>query len=444
MLLDNLKKKAVMLASGGTAVRQLVTACRKLLSEEGEASGTTRAKQTLELYAALDTAQRLQWFSALKRDFAPDPERVLAAANAYAQEPSSNNLETLTFVTEPPRQELLRRLNRAPGGTRIIVSMREKLLDALRKDAELKQVDADFRHLLSSWFNPGFLQMVRVDWNSPATLLEQVIQHEAVHEVRGWNDLRRRLQSDRRCFAFFHPVMPSEPLIFVEVALVDAMSARIGPLLDTEAATGDAERFKTAVFYSISNCQPGLRGVSLGNFLIKQVVDQLSQEFPRLRVFCTLSPIPGFREWLKLQIANKFAGLVTRPSEKLKSAIHAITASTLGEHIGSSATELRAHLKFINALEKPLTCLAAAYLTGMGEDISKNGGTSTDPVARFHLNNGAKLDRLNWGADESDKGLRQSLGMMVNYVYEPRRIEGNHEKFVRGVTVASSQVQALL
>ncbi len=444
MLLDNLKKKAAMLAGGGTSVRQLVSASRKLLSEEGEASGTTRAKQTLDLYAALDAAKRLQWFGALKRDFAPDPERVLAAAKAYALEPSSNHLETLTFVTEPPRQELLRRLNRAPGGTRIIVNMREKLLDALRKDAELKQVDADFRHLLSSWFNPGFLQMVRVDWNSPATLLEQVIQHEAVHEVRGWNDLRRRLQPDRRCFAFFHPVMPSEPLIFVEVALVDAMSPRIGPLLDMEAVTGDAERFRTAVFYSISNCQPGLRGVSLGNFLIKQVVDQLSQEFPRLRVFCTLSPIPGFREWLKQQMANKYAGLATPPSEKLNAAIRAITASTLGEHIGSSATELRAHLKLINALQKPLTCLAAAYLTGTGEDISKNGGTSTDPVARFHLNNGAKLDRLNWGADESDKGLRQSLGMMVNYVYEPRQIEGNHEKFVRGVTVASSQVQALL
>jgi malonyl-CoA decarboxylase len=442
MLLDDLKKKAVSVAALATranAQRQLIVACRKLLSEEGEISGATRALQTLALFAALDGAQRLQWFDTLKREFAPDPARVLAAAHAYALEPSSGNLDRLTREAEPPRQELLRRLNRAPGGTRAIVTMREKLLEALRKDDELKQVDADFRHLLSSWFNPGFLQMVRVDWNSPATLLEQVIQYEAVHEVRGWNDLRRRLQSDRRCFAFFHPAMPREPLIFVEVALVDTMAARIGPLLDTEAVTGDADRFKTAVFYSISNCQPGLRGVSLGNFLIKQVVDQLSLEFPRVNMFCTLSPIPGFRDWLKQNMANKFAAFTTTPSDKIKRAIRSIMGSALSELMAASATDLRSRQALINELEKPLTCLVAAYLTGMAE---KN--TSIDPVARFHLNNGAKLDRLNWAADESDKGLRQSLGMMVNYVYEPRQIESNHEKFVRGVTVISKQVQALL
>lgn len=270
-------------------------------------------------------------------------------------------------------------------------------------------------------------------------LLEQVVQHEAGHEVRGWNDLRRRLQSDRRCFAFFHPAMPREPLIFVEVALVDAMAARIGPLLDTEAVTGDAERFKTAVFYSISNCQPGLRGVSLGNFLIKQVVDQLSQEFARVNMFCTLSPMPGFRDWLKQNRANKFEALAVASSEKIKRAIRAVTVSGLAEHIGASVTALRSRQPFLDGLEKPFTWLAAPYLTGIAE---KN--TSTDPVARFHLNNGAKLDRLNWRALESDKGLRQSLGMMVNYVYEPRRIESNHEKFVRGVTVTSKQVQALL
>ncbi len=440
MLLDNLKRKAAQLAGHGAAIRHLTVACRKLLSEEGEASGATRAKQTLELYAALDPAQRLQFFNLLKREFAPDPARILAAAEAYAREPSSTHLETLTQVTEPPRQELLRRLNRAPGGTRVIVTMREKLLDLLRKDNELRQVDADFCHLLSSWFNPGFLQMVRVDWNSPAVLLEKVIQHEAVHEVRGWNDLRRRLQSDRRCFAFFHPAMRDEPLIFVEVALIDSMAARIGPLIDTETVVGSSDQFKTAVFYSISNCQSGLRGVSLGNFLIKQVVDQLSQEFPRVNEFCTLSPIPGFRDWLKLHIANKFDGIATRPSEKLNAAIRAVTAANLGEYLGAGAAELRARQANINALQKPLTCLAAAYLTGMGEA----SGTSSEPVARFHLNNGAKLERLNWAADDSDKGLRQSLGMMVNYVYEPRRIEANHEKFVRGVTVASHQVQALL
>jgi malonyl-CoA decarboxylase len=438
-MFDEMKRKAALLAGGSLAVNELTSACRKLLSEQGEASGATRARQTLTIYDQLDQSQRAKWFDALRREFAPNPARVLAAAQAYANDASAANLEALTIAAEPPRQELLRRLNRAPGGTRAIVGMREKLLDALRKDEELQQVDADFRHLLSSWFNPGFLQMVRVDWNSPAMLLEQVIQHEAVHEVRGWGDLKRRLQSDRRCFAFFHPVMPNEPLIFVEVALVEKMADKIGPLLDAEVS-GDTDRFRTAVFYSISNCQPGLRGVSLGNFLIKQVVDRLSQEFPRLNMFCTLSPIPGFRDWLKQQLNNKFAGLATRPSEKLNTAVRALAASKLGEFVNASAADLRAESAAIDKLEAPLLCLAAAYLTGLGETL----GTSRDAVARFHLNNGAKLDRLNWRADESDKGLRQSLGLMVNYVYEPKRIEANHEKFARGVTVASSAVDYLL
>jgi malonyl-CoA decarboxylase len=417
----------------------MVQACRQLISEQGEASGTTRAKETLALYAELDGAQRVKWFESLKRDFAPDPQHVLAAANAYAAMPSSHNLATLTAVAEPPRQELLRRFNRAPGGTHTIVHMRERLLDALKKDAELAQVDEDFRHLLSSWFNPGFLKMLRVDWNSPATLLEQVIQHEAVHEIRGWNDLRRRLQKDRRCFAFFHPTMPEEPLIFVEVALVNDMAAHIAPLIDMDVPPAEADSYKTAVFYSISNCQPGLRGVSLGNFLIKQVVDQLTQEFPRLKVFCTLSPMPGFREWLKLRIQSGFPADMPGKHAKLHEAIKQV-APKLRDIVNGSVADLRARANVINGLQKPLMTLAAAYLTGVGEA----GKTSNDAVARFHLNNGARLDRLNWRADESDKGLRQSLGLMVNYVYEPRRIESNHEKFVRGITVASAHVKGLL
>jgi malonyl-CoA decarboxylase len=436
--LDSLRKQATAITRDAK-VRRMVKACRQLISEQGEASGTTRAKETLALYADLDAVQRAKWFDALKREFAPDPQHVLAAATAYASMPTSNNLATLTAVTEPPRQELLRRLNRAPGGTHAIVNMRERLLDALKKDAELAQVDDDFRHLLASWFNPGFLKMLRVDWNSPATLLEQVIQHEAVHEIRGWNDLRRRLQRDRRCFAFFHPTMPEEPLIFVEVALVNDMAAHIGPLIDMEAPPADADSYKTAVFYSISNCQPGLRGVSLGNFLIKQVVDQLTQEFPRLKVFCTLSPIPGFRDWLKLPIQTGFSADVIGKNDKLADALKQVSAK-LRDSIGGSVADLRAREAAINSLQKPLLTLAAAYLTGVGESAH----TSSDAVARFHLNNGARLDRLNWRADESDKGLRQSLGLMVNYVYEPRRIESNHEKFVRGITVASSQVEGLL
>ncbi len=439
MIFDTLKSSVKNLSGRDRAVSRLVTACRQLLSEEGEASGTTRAMETLALYAALDGVQRASFFEALKLEFSPDPEKVLGAAHAYAHEPSSLNLAVLTSVTEPPRQELLRRLNRAAGGTKAIVGMRVRLLDALRKDHELAQVDDDFRHLLSSWFNPGFLSLRRVDWDSPAALLEQVIQHEAVHEVRGWGDLRRRLQQDRRCFAFFHPAMPDEPLIFVEVALLSEMADQIGPLIDVNAAPGDLSSVKAAVFYSISNCQPGLRGVSLGNFLIKQVVDTLLQDIPRVRAFCTLSPIPGFRDWLKARVANGFVAPDKRVNEKLRKALSAVK-SKLGDVLGGSTADLRANAATIASLKRELSTLCAAYLLGVGE----SGGASQDPVARFHLNNGARLDRLNWAADESDKGLKQSLGLMVNYVYERRRIEHNHEQFVRGRTIAASAVEDLI
>ncbi len=439
MIFDALKSSVKNLSGRDRAVSRLVTACRQLLSEEGEASGTTRALETLALYAALDGIQRASFFEALKLDFSPDPEKVLGAAHAYAHEPSSVNLAVLTSVTEPPRQELLRRLNRAAGGTKAIVGMRVKLLDALRKDHELAQVDDDFRHLLSSWFNPGFLALRRVDWDSPAALLEQVIQHEAVHEVRGWGDLRRRLQQDRRCFAFFHPAMPDEPLIFVEVALLGEMADQIGPLIDVNAAPGDLSSVKAAVFYSISNCQPGLRGVSLGNFLIKQVVDSLLQDIPRVRAFCTLSPIPGFRDWLKTRAANGFTATDKRVNEKLRKALTAVK-SKLGDALAGSTADLRANAATITSLKRELSTLCAAYLLGVGEA----NGASQDPVARFHLNNGARLDRLNWAADDSDKGLKQSFGMMVNYVYERRRIEHNHEQFVRGRTIAASAVEDLI
>ena len=252
----------------GLRVRRLVASCRKLLSERGEAAGVSLAKITLDLYGELDRSEQARFFCALLAEFSPDPKAVLAAAQAYAAEGSAANLSRLFAVTEPPRQELLRRLNRAPGGTATILRMRERLLEEKRSQRELDAFDADLRHLLSSWFNPGFLQIVRVDWRTPAYLLEQIIAHEAVHEIQGWNDLRRRLDADGRCFAFFHPALPDEPLIFVEVALADRMADKVPPLLDTRSASSDPNRATTAVFYSISNCQPGLRGISLGNFLI--------------------------------------------------------------------------------------------------------------------------------------------------------------------------------
>ncbi|MCY7387674.1 MAG: malonyl-CoA decarboxylase [Burkholderiales bacterium] len=417
--------------------RKLVKACKQLLSERGEASGVSHAQETLALYAELSREDQLVFFLALKNEFSPDPQQVLATATAYATSPDSAHLAALTRAAEPARQELLRRLNRAPGGTRTIVSMRERLLDALPRDRELQQVDDDFHHLLQSWFNPGFLRIARVDWNTPATLLEQLIRHEAVDEIRGWNDLRRRLQGDRRCFAFFHPALPDEPLIFVEVALLNEMPAAIEPLITVDSEPNPAADFNLAAFYSISNCQPGLRGISMGNFLIKQVAGLLAAEFPRVKRFCTLSPIPGFRDWLRRMLAE--AGRADTVSQTVRQSLDGVQRA-IGPLLEKGVNELRAADRLREKCAKDLECLCAAYLLGVGEP----DGVTRDPVARFHLNNGARMDRLNPAGDLSDKGLKQSLGFMVNYVYDLKTIERNHEKFVSGTTEASKQVRALV
>ena len=428
---------ALRLKRDGIKTRKLVRACKQLLSERGEASGVSLAEKTLALYAALSKEEQAAFFQALKSEFSPDPQQVLAAAIAYSSSPDSAHLAILTHAAEPPRQELLRRLNRAPGGTRVIVGMRERLLDVLPKDGELRQVDDDFHHLLQSWFNPGFLRIARVDWHTPATLLEQLIRHEAVHEIRGWNDLRRRLQDDRRCFAFFHPALPDEPLIFVEVALLAEMPAAIEPLINIDSEPKPQKDFHLAAFYSISNCQPGLRGVSLGNFLIKQVAGLLAAEFPRVKRFCTLSPIPGFRDWLRQVLATPehAAAMPNAVRQSLDNVQRAI-GPLLDKGVGELRAAERAREKCADDLQR----LCAAYLLGVGEP----DGVTRDAVARFHLNNGARMDRLNPVGDLSDKALRQSLGLMVNYVYDLKTIERNHGKFVTGTTEATKQVRGLV
>ncbi|HSQ80032.1 MAG TPA: malonyl-CoA decarboxylase [Casimicrobiaceae bacterium] len=433
-MFDSVQKRAAAIARDGIKVRRLVQGCRKLLSERGEAAGVSLAKMTLDQYRELDKRNQARFFAALLAEFSPDPEQVLAASKAYAAEPSASHLMRLGVVAEPPRQELLRRLNRAPGGTVTILHMRERLLELLGEQRELEAVDADFRHLLSSWFNPGFLQIVRVDWHSPAYLLEQIIVHEAVHEIRGWNDLRRRLEVDRRCFAFFHPALPDQPLIFVEVALIDRMPDAVSPLLDAQSASSDPGRATTAVFYSISNCQPGLRGVSLGNFLIKSVVEVLSREFPRLKVFCTLSPIPGFSAWLNRELKHSEAD-PTAPPARVR-ALKAVAAE-LGADVARIAGDPADALGRLARLKEPLTALCATYLLHGGDEAEM----VRDPVARFHLNNGARLERINWLANTSRRGLRESLGMMVNFLYEPRSIEANHDRFMHGEIAASRQVR---
>ncbi len=423
-------------AKNAAALKELQQLSSRLLSEAGTANSAAIASELVEAYTKLPAEARIAFFEFLDSALAPDSAAVLAAAQAYSKEPDAERVLELQRVVEPPRQELLRRVNRAPGGTSAIIAMRRDLMQVLREHPHLRAVDSDFRHLLGSWFNPGFLDMQQVDWQSPAALLEKIIQHEAVHAIRDWTDLRRRLQPDRRCFAFFHPQLPGEPLIFVEVALVRSIPRSIEQLIGASADAEGSEAPRVAAFYSISNCEPGLRGVSLGNFLIKRVARQLHAENPLLKRFCTLSPIPRFRAWLaKVDPAALPPAWPARVRSRLASAVTALR-KRYGEDLDALA---EAVLKRALPVEEQvrLTQCASIFLAR----VSTTEGA--DPVARFHLDNGARLERVNLGADVSAKGLRESLGVMVNYLYDLDAVEGNHEKFVRGEVVSSRQVASI-
>jgi len=435
-MLESLKN-AARRAGNDRALRGLMIDCRRLLSERGEANSVAIAGSLVARFSSLPDDQQASFFERLSRDFSPDPKAVLSVAQAYADEPSADNLIRLTHLAEPPRQELLRRINRTPGGTAHIVAMRRKLLARVKAQPELRALEADFLHLLSSWFNPGFLQMQKVDWRSPAQLLEQIIHHEAVHEIDGWDDLRRRLQPDRRCFAFFHPQLPDEPLIFVEVALLPEMPAAIAPLIDKNSQPLPPDQFKVAAFYSISNCQPGLKGVSLGNFLIKRVAEQLKRELPQIKTFCTLSPIPGFAAWLaRNEDLAALPNLKRGEAERLLEARALVDAACAGDL--SSLASAATLEKLAEAEHAALCRLCAAYLAHASTT------PSGDAVARFHLDNGARLDRINPSGNLSRKGLKQSFGMMVNYLYDLQKIESHHERFTQGDVAHSRAVAALL
>ena len=416
-------------------------AVNRLISERGESNAVSMADDVINNYRKLSKDQHLKFFTFLFEKLNPDPAAVMSAAQNFSAEASARNYIKLQRVTEPPRQELFRRLNRASNGTAALVGMRRDLLQLLEKQPELTAVDFDLRHLLSSWFNPGFLKMHRVDWKSPAEVLEKLIQHEAVHAIDGWDDLRRRLQPDRRCFAFFHPQLPNEPLIFVEVALLPEIPAVITPLVDKKAETvHQNSQYKVAAFYSISNCEPGLRGVSMGNFLIKRVAEQLHAEFPGLKTFVTLSPIPGFIDWVAAgaDIGGDKTGVQLKPA--IRNAREQ-ALETMGLANQSWTERLGAGWHPDNASEKEksaLLCLASIYL-GLGS-ASRNG----NPVAKFHLGNGAKLHQINWAADLSRKGLRQSAALMVNYLYDLSSVEENHERFTQGEIDYSRAVGRLM
>ena len=395
----------------------------KLLSERGEASGALVSRELNDVLRALDGNDRHEFQRYLATTFQPDADALRAAAECYLTEATAEAAAAVARAADPPRQELLRRMNMAPGGTAALIAMRREITAHLREEPELRLLDADLKHLLASWFNRGFLELRRIDWQSPAAVLEKLIAYEAVHEIKGWDDLRRRLAPDRRCFAFFHPALPGEPLIFVEVALVQGLATSMPPLLsqdgDEDAARAQAENADTAIFYSISNCQEGLRGVSFGNFLIKQVVEELKAEFPQLKQFSTLSPIPGLRRWLGQRLANG--------SDADVALLPELERDGWWNDPQQSET-LRANLMQ----------LCATYLT-------RKPSIRIDPVARFHLGNGARLERINWLGNTAPRGIQESFGIMVNYLYDHDSIEANHEAFVHDGTIArSADVDALL
>ncbi len=427
-----LRRRAAARPADPRRLERIARTARRLISEPGEANSFAIAGELLAEIEALAPAQQLELFELLERQFGPDPQAVLEAAQRYAAEPSAAHLIALSARAEPPRQELLRRLSRVPGGIAAIVALRRALLAALKQRPGLAAVEADFQHLLSSWFNAGFLHMEQVDWGSSAALLERIIEHEAVHAIQGWGDLRRRLQPDRRCFAFFHPQLPGEPLIFVEVALLPEMPEAIAPLIDPAAAPRPPREFKVATFYSISNCEPGLKGVSLGNFLIKRVAEVLRHELPQIKTFCTLSPMPGFADWLKRSGGwTERAELAPRQRARLGEADARLRADFGAALEGLAGFDPhRAGEAQREAIER----LATHYLAR--ESVTPGGNA----VAKFHLNNGARLERLNWAGDLGAKGLKQSLGLMVNYLYNLDEVEAQHERFVHGEVVTSRRV----
>ncbi|MFC3692677.1 malonyl-CoA decarboxylase [Chenggangzhangella methanolivorans] len=411
-------------ASGLDALR---LECEALLESTGEASRIAVARSVLDHWAASGEEVRAAFFLVLRQDFGPDRERLAKAVEAWGAAPTPESEAALHEAAEPRRQELIRRLALAPDGMAGLMRMREALLRLLPVNRSLKVVDDDFAHLFSSWFNRGFLVLRPIDWTTPANVLEKIIRYEAVHEIRDWEELRRRLEPpDRRCFAFFHPRLVDEPLIFVEVALTQSMPESVAEVLDPGREPIRAEEAGAAVFYSISNCQDGLRGVSFGNFLIKQVVEDLRRDLPEIATFVTLSPVPGFAEWLSGELADPASDTLAAEDRETLAAL---------EDRGWMDDEPKAE-----ALRPALARACAIYLV----HARNRRGQPADPVARFHLGNGARLERVNVMADRSPRAERQAHGMMVNYLYELDEIEQNHEAYAaRGKVAASTSVKRL-
>ena len=403
----------------------LIELAEDLLSGRGEASGVALAREILSRYAELRTGPRVAFFEALAQRFGTDGERLDRAIAVWKEKPCDETAQEVHSASEPRRQELFRRLNLAPGGTAALVRMREQLMDALAHRDDLGAVDEDFVHLFSSWFNRGFLVLRRIDWSTPAIVLEKIIRYEAVHAIHDWDDLRRRIDPpDRRCYAFFHPALVDDPLIFVEVALTRDIPGAIAPILAADRERTEVERARTAVFYSISNCQRGLAGVSFGSFLIKQVVEDICRDLPKLNTFVTLSPVTNFGAWLKAERESETSIALSAADKETLAAL---------DQPGWWQNEATKE-----ALREPMLRAAAWYFLR----AKNKRGAPLDAVARFHLGNGARLERLDYLGDTGERAMKQAQGFMVNYLYDLDDIEKNHEAFAESRTVvASSAVQ---
>jgi malonyl-CoA decarboxylase len=420
---DLAAKTVKRLPKGAPPLEQIKSISSKLLTARGQASGIKMAEDLHKIYLTCSEQEKFAYFEFLLSEFGRDKDKLMATCQSYANDPSHDTLKRLTVEMEPRRQELFKRMNMAPGGTMALVDMRTDLLRFLKSSPELKPVDIDFLSLFKTWFNRGFLTMEPISWKSPAVILERLIAYEAVHEIKSWDDLKSRLDPvDRLCYAFFHPNLKDTPLIFVEVALCETIPNSIQDILASDRTILPDGQAKVAAFYSINNCLTGLKGIYFGNFLLKQVVAHLQVAQPQLKSFVTLSPIPGLKSWLNTDNRAATFGLDAQDLERLESPIWFKDP------------------KFAAKTKKSLRQAALAYLI----DRQPNSHRLYDSVARFHLGNGARIENIHWLADSSTRGLSNSYGMMVNYLYELSQIENNHEAFaVRHELALSGDMQRL-
>ena len=404
-----------------------------------EVEGGRRAEALAAWYATAPMEERGDCWLLMSEYFVADQKAAKVAQAQYAAAvgtPDEAVAEVrLRRATVSPRRRLLQRFSVFPAGIRFLVDLRAEMLPHLKADKRLQALDVEMEYMFSTWFDVAFLDLRRISWDSPASLIEKLIRYEAVHDIRSWDDVKNRLDSDRRCYGFFHPRLPQEPLIFVEVALMDGIAASITPLLDEAAAPADLEAATTAIFYSISNTQTGLRGVSFGDSLIKRVVETLKDEFPRLKVFATLSPIPGFRGWLQKNAGAMLEQMADRPRTELARAAGGVPSAD----VVLAALDKPLQLDARSPLRQFLLSCAAHYLGRAMADAKP-----ADPVARFHLGNGARVERVNWGGDPSSKGVKQSYGLMVNYLYDVNRLDRHRAMLASGKIPVSGPVKALL